>query len=92
MVVSFAVSCVLYPIIASDPLPGTTKRTPAWIVDLGFAMAVGTALGLALLLLPVVADIWRDPESWPRWRLRLWRQTGSPFASTAEKLRRSRPR
>jgi hypothetical protein len=90
-VVCFLISGVLYLFVAGDPVPGTTKHAPGWIVDLGLATSVGFLLGLALFLLTVLAEDWRDPSSWLRRRFGLWKHTGSPFASAAEKARRPRP-
>ena len=89
--VSFVVGVVLFPFVAGDPAPGTTKHVSAWIGYTAGVASFGTFLGLALLLFFVVADDWRDPQSWLRWRLRLWRETGSPFASAIEKARRPGP-
>jgi hypothetical protein len=77
-VVSFAVSIVLYLFVAGDPVAGSANNNPTWMTDLGAVMALGTAVGLSLLVLPTVVDIWRDPQNWLRWRLRLYTRDQFP--------------
>jgi len=78
-------SAVRNPFFAADPLPGTTKHTPVWIVEFGGVMAFGALLGLGLLMVPVVVYVCRRLTRRLRWRLGHWPKTGSPLMSGAEK-------